>query len=1322
MLNLRTLGVAGLYTENADVPLLGVGKPLALVMFIALAPGRRASRDSLVDLLWSDVDPERARAALRQTLFQLRRLLGDDSIVGTGELTLTLPIVSDRDRFLTALDEGDLETAMAVYRGAFLPAFGVPGGAAFEQWADLERGRLEAGFIRGAELLARRHLNASRLREAKLVARRARELVPQLEVTGRLVLEVSIAGRDFVAASMEADAIEQWATAEGVVLEPATRSALARARRIVPAGASDDESFALVAELIGREPEFFAITSAWESVRTGPARHLHLSAPAGFGKTRLLRDAVARLSAAGACVVHARGTPGDRDVPYAFASDFAAAIAELSGAAGIAPASASTLVALNPALSTRFAYAADSATGDEALRHRILALADLVHSVAEEKRFVLAIDDLHWIDASSFRVLEGLCGRLGDAHVLCLTASRPERVPSSETCTTLPLSALTPTQISALVMALGVIASDEAWTTEFLAGLYDATRGSPLLVLETLRLALDRGMLSLEANEWRCLDAAQLASLLREGEALRERVRTLPQPQAWVLALLATAGTPIPRSELGAAAGLSATELAERIDPLERLGLVATGPAGLVPAHDEIAASVRETLTPEQRVVAERCIGEFVARSAGDDPHALVRAVRHLAAANEVASVRRIWRNYAMIARQRGDHRTYTVLATELLGDEMPSSHVSAIVSALPLSWRIGLWSLQRRLLAAGVLAAAVVASAALWRVQAVRSESLQRLFFVDSAHGVTVVSMRESEFDGRNGPLHRETKARSVNDSAAMMYADLPPAISPDGRAAAWNRALGDSTILDIWLRTPAGVRRLTREPRDDLAHGWVPDGSALIGTTNRWSPRGDGDYDIAVFDTATGAARQITRGRAYDNGPTVSPDGTRVAFTRSSDDLPQQICVTAFDGQSEPECRVIGGQRALQLVGWTGLTELAVIVDGPGAPQSLVVYDWARNSQRFVLGPRARWGRLSPDRRWVLAAARVDGIPGVRDWVVPLDRPGNARPVVVAGQSHGPIRWWEGRLDQSSLIDRIEFVDTTSIARLGIGTRLRVRPLTAARIEVPLLAPVRWRSSDTTVARVDSLGVVVPQRAGETTITASLAGWRTVSKRIRVLGAQPTTRVDERWDDSWRQRWIPWGDPQPRVVTGPGGIRGFFNNGDGNYSSIGVLRQAFTARQGLGVEIRVSSLLTRGKWQRVAVRLTAEADTALLLRADQRAAEPVSGSASARCGIKFPGEGRWEEHWMTMIGSVADEVDLGTSALPLRSGAWWTLRLQVLPDGRCGIAINNRVVWLSREPIALEGEFRLQLGESSNGTTILHGPLQLWTGVRTDIDWSKR
>ena len=68
-LTLTTLGAWSLTYSVSGQPLttlLGPGKPLALLVYLALAPGRTVRREHLLDLLWADVEPDAASHSMRQ--------------------------------------------------------------------------------------------------------------------------------------------------------------------------------------------------------------------------------------------------------------------------------------------------------------------------------------------------------------------------------------------------------------------------------------------------------------------------------------------------------------------------------------------------------------------------------------------------------------------------------------------------------------------------------------------------------------------------------------------------------------------------------------------------------------------------------------------------------------------------------------------------------------------------------------------------------------------------------------------------------------------------------------------------------------------------------------------------------------------------------------------------------------------------------------------------------------------------------------------------------------------------------------------------------
>ena len=61
----------------------------------------------------------------------------------------------------------------------------------------------------------------------------------------------------------------------------------------------------------------------------------------------------------------------------------------------------------------------------------------------------------------------------------------------------------------------------------------------------------------------------------------------------------------------------------------------------------------------------------------------------------------------------------------------------------------------------------------------------------------------------------------------------------------------------------------------------------------------------------------------------------------------------------------------------------------------------------------------------------------------------------------------------------------------------------------------------------------------------------------------------------------------------------------------------------------------------------------------------------------------------------------------------------MEILPDGRCGAALDGRPLARLSAPIALDRPFRLIVQGQSVGTDVLVGPLTVWSGVKAGVDW---
>ena len=154
----RALGTIELRRGGVEIAeVLTQPKRFSLLAYLALAPRRLYRRDTLLALLWPDLDEHHARHALRQAVYYLRTRLGEDPFVVRGD-----DIGIDPDRLwcdATELDQAwkrdDLETVVELYRGDLLEGFHVADADnEFDFWLERERYRLrERAFDAGRRLV-----------------------------------------------------------------------------------------------------------------------------------------------------------------------------------------------------------------------------------------------------------------------------------------------------------------------------------------------------------------------------------------------------------------------------------------------------------------------------------------------------------------------------------------------------------------------------------------------------------------------------------------------------------------------------------------------------------------------------------------------------------------------------------------------------------------------------------------------------------------------------------------------------------------------------------------------------------------------------------------------------------------------------------------------------------------------------------------------------------------------------------------------------------------------------------------------------------------
>ena len=193
MLEFRTLGTIELCGEDGT-PIhepLRHTKRTALLAYLATPnPIRLHRRETLIALLWPELDEHHGRGILRHELYELRRALGPDILCSDGRELVGVDgdrLWCDARAFGDQLADGHLMEALDLVRGEFLPGLHVAGGE-FDRWLDGERGQVARRAGKAAERLSMLASAKGNLPGAVLWARRWTDLAPYDETAwSRLV-------------------------------------------------------------------------------------------------------------------------------------------------------------------------------------------------------------------------------------------------------------------------------------------------------------------------------------------------------------------------------------------------------------------------------------------------------------------------------------------------------------------------------------------------------------------------------------------------------------------------------------------------------------------------------------------------------------------------------------------------------------------------------------------------------------------------------------------------------------------------------------------------------------------------------------------------------------------------------------------------------------------------------------------------------------------------------------------------------------------------------------------------------------------------------
>jgi DNA-binding CsgD family transcriptional regulator/tetratricopeptide (TPR) repeat protein len=351
--------------------------------------------------------------------------------------------------------------------------------------------------------------------------------------------------------------------------------------------------------LVERDAELAALTDLLHTAALGGGGVAVLAGPAGIGKTSLLGEVARRAREAGALVLTARGTKLEQEFAFGVVRQlFEPALARagrqrralLSGAA-------------EPAGAVLGPVTEPIAVGDFAVLH---GLYRLTTGVCAEQPVVMVVDDLHWADPGSLRLLAYLQPRLAGLRLAVVAGCRPDEPGAEQHLLDLLMvdrscAVLRPTPLTRAGSALVLDELLGAPPPEgFLDACQQATGGNPLLLRELARTLDEERLSATDGN------AARVPELGGRSLAMRvaTRMARLPDGCQRLVRAVAVLGEDVPQYQAAALGGLDMAVAAEAAERLRRMDVlrVAAGPAGSGPllgfVHPLVRAAVYGDIHP----------------------------------------------------------------------------------------------------------------------------------------------------------------------------------------------------------------------------------------------------------------------------------------------------------------------------------------------------------------------------------------------------------------------------------------------------------------------------------------------------------------------------------------------------------------------------------------------------------------------------------------------------------------------------------------------------------------------------------------------------
>lgn len=613
-------------------------KAVAMLAYLALS-GERQSRDNLAALLWSEFDDARAKAALRRTLSTLKTAVGAECLFISREA-----IGLERDhvwcdvaQFQLAVQNGDWETAVSLYRDDFMTGFSLRDSIPFDDWQVVQAETLRREMSHALEMLCQQQQGARQSTEAITTAHHWLTFDPLREEAHRLLMLLyAQAGQRNKALNQYRACVRILDEELGVAPLPPTVELYEAIRNneisTMPTSPSTKSSHVKEvapvspvprsgAPFVGRQDELAQMEQLYQQINPD-GRLLIIEGEAGIGKTMLAETFLMHCQAQAAITLSVRCYEGENNLAYA------PIIQSLQEGLRL-PDASERLTAVPAHL---LAEASRLLPEISAWQKTAVPLPDLDSPGAQNRFYegvgqvlqallhgaqpgILFWDDVHWLDSASLDLLLFLLRRWQKRPYLICLSWRSEAIAANHplvhlsadlhranVCAHVPLARFSAEEVQTLLTRIMPTFAPTLSTK-----LFRETEGLPFFVVEYLNAMQQLG-LSVDGQEsW------EIPRTVRD--LLITRLSQIDDTERQLLQTAATIGHAFDYDLLHLTSGRSAEETVSALDSLVARGLLMEYTAVYDFTHAKLRQLAYDEMGLARRRLLHRRIAEALSQS-----------------------------------------------------------------------------------------------------------------------------------------------------------------------------------------------------------------------------------------------------------------------------------------------------------------------------------------------------------------------------------------------------------------------------------------------------------------------------------------------------------------------------------------------------------------------------------------------------------------------------------------------------------------------------------------------------------------------------------